>query len=557
MLEGTDRLILASVHLAVLGLVLLLLGRLPGKWRAWGWRLVALKTAVLLVGAIGLPLLAGEPAHQADLALLPLSPMSAGVEPVTPPGTGPMEGGPMVGSIATGWVALWLGIAGLLAARLIVLAAKPLRDLQPLPAHWPPVASTGRVRVSPHVTAPMIVGVWRPCVVLPAWTTPPPGWEAALAHELAHARRRDVLWDGVVQLFACLFWFHPMAWIAIREHRVACEEACDAEAIRQTGGSPRSYALTLVTLGRPTTGGLALGSPARTLRRRIHAMHRRPLSLRWSVPVLALGLVLCLPLELTAAPAEAEIRVSNFDHIAAAMIGRPSVRKELGVPQRLMDEIHADRLAAYPRLREIGQKTADMKTRGVPVNERVAFEVREKDLYYKEITRMALRRLSPSQRSRLRELALQRLGPLALEYPEFARAIRLSPASRKALAKIGKDAQRALSAHDSTRFQDFRRKMDEGFGLPASEKARYRKLDKEVHVKGISNAEYAEYRKLQLKINEAIVPPSGVFDPSPQRAIWARYSQQALSALTASERMGWARLQGKLVPSLPGETQMY
>lgn len=549
--DGSERLLLASLQLAVLGTALLALGRLPGKWRAWGWRLVALKSAVLLVGAIGLPLLTSEPLPIVDPLTVPVASSSTDTAPVMVATSADAQR-PLVS-----WLAAWLAVAGFLAMRILVLSARPLRNLRPLPPEWPPVSTRYCIRVCDQVQAPMIVGLWRPCVVLPAWTHPPTGWEAAMAHELAHARRRDVLWDSVLQFFACLFWFHPMAWIALREHRVACEEACDAEAIRQTGGSVRDYALTLVTLGRPIAGGLALGSPARTLRRRIHAMHRRPLSVRWSIPILALGFVLALPLELTAAPDNVDIPASRFDHIATSMLGRASVQKALGVTQKQLDEIDAAGKAIYPRMREIGQKAADMKKLGVPVKERIEFEGREKEKFYNDVAQATLDRLSPGQIKRLRELAIQRFGPLSLSYPEIGKAAGISSSSRQRLTEINRDARRAMIALGQAQFRTWVRKHNAGFGLNPEEKARYEVLSKEIRNRGLRDEKLAEYYVLEEKIVKALRPPSGLADMSGDRKIWVRSSGQALAALTSSERRAWVKVQGKSVPSGPGEVHVY
>ena len=54
---------------------------------------------------------------------------------------------------------------------------------------------------------------------------------AGPAHELAHVRRRDLLWSGLAGLVRVLFFFHPLVWLAHREALVAREAACDALAL--------------------------------------------------------------------------------------------------------------------------------------------------------------------------------------------------------------------------------------------------------------------------------------------------------------------------------------
>lgn len=91
-----------------------------------------------------------------------------------------------------------------------------------------------QLRLSPGADTPMVLGWWRPVVLLPVAALlhlTPESLEAVLAHELAHLRRRDPL----VNLFQCiaeaLLFFHPLAWWLSREIRDLREQCCDDEAV--------------------------------------------------------------------------------------------------------------------------------------------------------------------------------------------------------------------------------------------------------------------------------------------------------------------------------------
>ncbi|MDE1962355.1 MAG: pilin [Xanthomonadaceae bacterium] len=92
---------------------------------------------------------------------------------------------------------------------------------------------------------PAVVGALGVRIVLPAdfrvRYTP---FEQALilAHEQAHARRRDGLWRLLAQALAALFWFHPLAWLALACLRQDQELACDAAVLREHGAPRRDYA---------------------------------------------------------------------------------------------------------------------------------------------------------------------------------------------------------------------------------------------------------------------------------------------------------------------------
>jgi beta-lactamase regulating signal transducer with metallopeptidase domain len=109
-----------------------------------------------------------------------------------------------------------------------------------------------RIGLSRQVREAMVVGVFRPLVLVPAaWLIelPPGVLEAVLAHELAHVRRWDP-WVNAFQRFVeTLLFFHPAVWWLSRRVRVEREFCCDAAAIRVTG-EPVVYAQTLELVAR-------------------------------------------------------------------------------------------------------------------------------------------------------------------------------------------------------------------------------------------------------------------------------------------------------------------
>src|SRR6185503_14478821 len=72
--------------------------------------------------------------------------------------------------------------------------------------------------------------------------------EAMLAHELAHLAAGDPLWQLLADLSVALFWWHPAAWWARHQLRMACEGAADEASLLIENG-PHALAECLVTLG--------------------------------------------------------------------------------------------------------------------------------------------------------------------------------------------------------------------------------------------------------------------------------------------------------------------
>lgn len=73
--------------------------------------------------------------------------------------------------------------------------------------------------------------------------------KAILAHELAHIKRYDWLWNGWQCLIEALLFFHPAVWYLSRQIRAEREHACDDLAI-QVGVDPLNLATALTQLAQ-------------------------------------------------------------------------------------------------------------------------------------------------------------------------------------------------------------------------------------------------------------------------------------------------------------------
>ena len=98
---------------------------------------------------------------------------------------------------------------------------------------------------------PLAAGVRKPAILLP---TSAAGWSrerlrVVLLHEMAHIRRKDCLTQALGELVACIYWFHPLVWLALRRLRAERERACD-DLVLHAGTKASDYAAHLLALAR-------------------------------------------------------------------------------------------------------------------------------------------------------------------------------------------------------------------------------------------------------------------------------------------------------------------
>jgi TonB family protein len=144
-----------------------------------------------------------------------------------------------------------------------------------------------------------------------------------LLHELIHVRRCDLLWQALAQTACCLYWFHPLAWLGLRQQRQERERACD-DAVLASGVTPHEYAGHLVDLvrgmaARRVRGDRWANAPAMAqasdLELRVRDLlrrncNRRPLSRRAALA--AAGVMAAVFLPLAAFTALAQVPMSGL-----------------------------------------------------------------------------------------------------------------------------------------------------------------------------------------------------------------------------------------------------
>jgi TonB family protein len=167
---------------------------------------------------------------------------------------------------------------------------------------------------SAAVDVPLSFGLVRPAIVLPAtaetWTAE--RRQVVLVHELIHARRRDALWSLLARLALVMYWFNPLAWLALAQLRREQERSCD-DGVVTSGIENTVYAGHLVDVARmavlPASGALGMAESF-DLERRVRALldstrRRKAMSRTSCIAVAAAVLAALLPLAAIRAQAPA------------------------------------------------------------------------------------------------------------------------------------------------------------------------------------------------------------------------------------------------------------
>ncbi|WP_239805472.1 M56 family metallopeptidase [Croceicoccus hydrothermalis] len=166
-------------------------------------------------------------------------------------------GGDILGLVA---MAVWLGGA-------VVFCVWRMRNYRAMRARLlggaVPVGEVGDIRMveSREVAAPLAFGIRDKVIAMPVNFMSQPSREArdfAIAHEIAHHRRGDLLANILAQPVPALHWFNPVAWLGWRAMRRDQEAACDAHVMAGKSRPERArYGEVIVLFAREQHMALA------------------------------------------------------------------------------------------------------------------------------------------------------------------------------------------------------------------------------------------------------------------------------------------------------------
>ncbi|WP_256756836.1 M56 family metallopeptidase [Cohnella sp. WQ 127256] len=106
-----------------------------------------------------------------------------------------------------------------------------------------------KVIVSDHVTTPMLIGFWKPVIVLPNKPLGEKERSMILSHELVHYKRGDLYVKLLVFVANAVHWFNPAVYTMNKQVTMLCELSCDEKVVQKMDrDSRRLYGETLLSM---------------------------------------------------------------------------------------------------------------------------------------------------------------------------------------------------------------------------------------------------------------------------------------------------------------------
>jgi beta-lactamase regulating signal transducer with metallopeptidase domain len=169
--------------------------------------------------------------------------------------------------------------------------------------------------VRAELGSPLLIGVWRPKIIVPDQVLEKyrlNDLQLMLAHELAHLKRGDLLWNWIPELGQILFFFHPLLRVSRLRLKQIQEIACDYSAIQYSKAAPVEYGSLLLKAAIHFNGEIDNWQtafygpkPKTILKNRLAALKSIPIWSRRAILITSLfmsliGLIFIIPWSVTA-----------------------------------------------------------------------------------------------------------------------------------------------------------------------------------------------------------------------------------------------------------------
>ena len=140
------------------------------------------------------------------------------------------------------------------------------------------------------ISSPLLIGFFRPSIVLPPIDLSPTDFDYTILHELMHFKRQDMFYKWLVQFTLCIHWFNPFVYLMSREISKVCELSCDEAVIQELDTKERrAYGDTLLNaigLGgnyKNSLVSLTLNESKELLKERLDAIMNFKKKTKWGI----------------------------------------------------------------------------------------------------------------------------------------------------------------------------------------------------------------------------------------------------------------------------------
>ena len=93
------------------------------------------------------------------------------------------------------------------------------------------------LKTCPCIGSPMMIGFFRPTILLPAIKFNYGDLTYILRHELVHFKRKDLWYKTSILLVTIIHWFNPIVYLMAKAVAVQCEISCDEQLLK--GATPQ------------------------------------------------------------------------------------------------------------------------------------------------------------------------------------------------------------------------------------------------------------------------------------------------------------------------------
>ena len=81
------------------------------------------------------------------------------------------------------------------------------------------------------IASPIMIGFFRPRIVLPVHELEDKELSYIFVHELTHYKQGDMFYKWLIQIVVCAHWFNPFVYLLEKEVNKSCELSCDEKVI--------------------------------------------------------------------------------------------------------------------------------------------------------------------------------------------------------------------------------------------------------------------------------------------------------------------------------------